>query len=200
MRRCTAKTKSGQRCLNSAASGRDQCGVHKCDVSGGEALAIGAGAILGNALAPGVGGVVLGGVSGLVARAFLKEVARVNKKRVFVSFDFDNDRVLKDFILGQAKHGDSPFEVIDHSLKEAAPERNWENKARAAISRADIVLVMVGPRTHQARGVLKEVGMARQAGVKLVQVIGYKDGQYTPVPAAGRLYAWSWENLKKLLE
>lgn len=24
------------------------------------------------------------------------------KKRVFVSFDFDNDKVLKDFIIGQA--------------------------------------------------------------------------------------------------
>ena len=31
------------------------------------------------------------------------------KKPVFVSFDFDHDRVLKDFILGQAKLQDSPF-------------------------------------------------------------------------------------------
>jgi hypothetical protein len=121
------------------------------------------------------------------------------KKRVFVSFDFDNDRVLKDFILGQAKLQDSPFEVIDHSLKEAAPERDWEKKARAAISRADIVVVMVGPKTHKAQGVLKEVAMAREAGVKIVQVIGYKDGDYTAVPNAGRLYTWNWENLKKLL-
>ena len=121
------------------------------------------------------------------------------KTRVFVSFDFDNDRVLKDFILGQAKLTDSPFEIIDHSLKEAAPENDWERKARAAIGRSDIVLVMVGARTHRAQGVLKEVAMAREAGVKIVQVIGYKDGDYTPVPNAGRLYAWSWDNLKKLL-
>ena len=56
------------------------------------------------------------------------------KKRVFVSFDFDNDKTLKDFLVGQARPPDSPFEVIDHSLKEAQPERNWEAKARAAIS------------------------------------------------------------------
>ncbi len=31
------------------------------------------------------------------------------KKRVFVSFDFDNDRTLKDFIIGQARLPDSPF-------------------------------------------------------------------------------------------
>jgi len=36
-------------------------------------------------------------------------------------------------------------------------------------------------------------------GVKLVQVIGYRDGNYTAVPNAGQLYTWNWENLKKLL-
>jgi hypothetical protein len=39
------------------------------------------------------------------------------KKPVFVCFDFDNDKTLKDFIIGQSKHTDSPFEVIDCSLK-----------------------------------------------------------------------------------
>jgi hypothetical protein len=121
------------------------------------------------------------------------------KKPVFVSFDFDNDKVLKDFIIGQSKHSDSPFEVIDHSLKEAAPERDWAEKARRGIRRSEIVLVMVGPATHKAPGVLKEVAMARQEDKMIVQVIGYKDGSYQAVPDAGRLYAWSWANLKTLL-
>jgi len=121
------------------------------------------------------------------------------KKRVFVSFDFDNDKVLKDFIIGQARLPDSPFEVVDTSLKEAAPMKTWEEKARAAIRRSNIVLVMVGSDTHKAPGVLKEVAMARDEDIPVVQFIGYRDGDYTPVPDAGRLYAWNWENLKKLL-
>ncbi len=121
------------------------------------------------------------------------------KKRVFVSFDFDNDRTLKDFIIGQSRMPDSPFEVIDHSLKEAAPERDWETKARTAIARSEIVLVMVGPNTHRASGVLKEVRMARDLQKPIVQIIGYRDGNYTQIPNAGRLYRWNWENLKKLL-
>lgn len=121
------------------------------------------------------------------------------KKGVFVSFDFDNDKVLKDFIIGQAKLKDSPFEVMDHSLKEAAPMKDWEDKARAAIKRSEIVIVMVGPKTHKASGVLKEVKMAREEDKKIIQIIGYKDGDYTAVPDAGRLYAWNWENLKKIL-
>lgn len=123
----------------------------------------------------------------------------MSKKHVFVSFDFDNDRALKDFIVGQARLPDSPFDVVDHSLKEAAPLKTWEDKARAAIRRSDIVLVMVGPQTHKAPGVLKEIRMAREEGIPIVQVIGYRDGNYTPVPDGGRLYAWNWDNLKKLL-
>jgi hypothetical protein len=120
-------------------------------------------------------------------------------KKVFVSFDFDNDRALKDFIIGQSKHTDSPFSIVDHSLKEEAPERTWKDKARAAIKRSDIVLVMVGANTNSAPGVRAEVQMAREENKSIVQMIGYKDGTYTPVDNAGRLYSWNWDNLKKLL-
>ena len=196
MKRCAARTKSGRRCLNNAIKG-DFCVVHRDHVSPGGLLAAGIGAAIGHAILPGAG-ILLGLVAGPAARSLLKDETMA-KKRVFVSFDFDNDRALKDFIIGQSRNNDSPFEIIDHSLKEAAPERDWEKKAGAAISRAEIVLVMVGVKTHRAQGVLKEVAMARKAGVRVVQIIGYRDGDYTPVPDAGRLYAWNWDNLKKLL-
>ena len=122
------------------------------------------------------------------------------KKRVFVSFDFDNDKTLKDFIVGQARLPDSPFEVADHSLKEAQPERNWLVKARAAISRSEVFIVMLGPRTSKASGVLKEVNIAQQLQKTRFQIIGYRDGSESwAVPGAGRTYRWNWDNLKKLL-
>ncbi|PIT81089.1 hypothetical protein B9Z40_13485 [Limnohabitans sp. 15K] len=197
MKRCKATTKDGRRCLNGQRTGTDFCAIHASEISSGELFATAAGALVGHALIPGLG-IVLGGLAGHSFRNFTG-LNNMTKKRVFISFDFDNDRVLRDFMLGQARLPDSPFEVIDHSLKEAAPERNWEAKARAAIARSDIVIVMVGNDTHRAGGVLKEITMAREAGVQVVQVIGYKDGDYTPVPNAGRLYAWNWQNLKKLL-
>jgi len=123
----------------------------------------------------------------------------MGKKRVFISFDFDNDKALRDFMVGQSRLPDSPFEISDWSMKEAAPQRNWEDEARARIKRSDVVIVMIGPKTHKASGVLKEVGIAREEGITIFQIIGYKDGDYTPVPGAGRLYSWNWENLKKLL-
>ncbi|MBT7038911.1 MAG: hypothetical protein HN921_03620, partial [Bacteroidetes bacterium] len=114
-------------------------------------------------------------------------------------FDFDNDETLKIFLIGQSKLEDSPFEVIDGSMKEAAPEKDWEEKAKAKIKACDIVIVMVGPKTYNASGVIKEVKMANELSKKIVQVIGYKDGNYTRVEGAGVLYKWNWENLKKLL-
>jgi len=123
------------------------------------------------------------------------------KKKVFVSFDFDNDKTLKDFLIGQAKLDDSPFEVSDFSLKESAPEKEWLEKARAAISRAEVFIVMLGPKTKSAPGVLKEVKIANELGKGKFQIIGYKDGSETwAVPNAGRVYRWDWDNLKKLLK
>ena len=122
------------------------------------------------------------------------------KKKVFVSFDFDNDKTLKTFIIGQARLADSPFEVIDFSLKEAAPEKTWLKKAQTAISRADIFIVMLGSKTRKAPGVLKEVKIANELNKKKFQIIGYKKGSKKwAVPNAGRVYNWDWDNLKKLL-
>ncbi len=122
------------------------------------------------------------------------------KKKVFVSFDFDNDKVLKDFLIGQAKLDDSPFEVSDHSLKEAKPEKDWLDHARRAIGRADVLIIMLGSKTKNASGVLKEVRIATAKEKPKFQIIGYKNGTANwAVPGGGRTYNWNWENLKKLL-
>lgn len=121
-------------------------------------------------------------------------------RRVFVSFDYDNDLTLKEFIIGQARLADSPFEVQDHSLKEAAPQLKWEEKARAAIARAEVFIVMLGPRTRFAPGVRKEVAMAKALAKTRFQIIGYRDGSADwAVQDGGPVYRWDWDNLKRLL-
>lgn len=122
------------------------------------------------------------------------------KKKVFVSFDFDNDKALKDFIIGQAKNEDSPFEVSDYSLKEEKPEKDWLEHATAAIRRSDVFIVMLGPKTRYAAGVRQEVAVAKELAKPRFQIIGYKDGLSDwSVTDGGRVYSWNWDNLKKLL-
>ena len=98
------------------------------------------------------------------------------KSKVFISYDFDNDLALYNLMVGQAKLAHSPFEISNHSLKEAAPEKDWEAKAHAAISRADKFVVMLGSRTRYASGVKKEVAMAKKLGKTRFQIIGYTNG------------------------
>jgi len=122
------------------------------------------------------------------------------KKKIFISFDFDNDKTLKEFIIGQAKNDDSPFEVSDYSLKEAAPEKDWLDRAKAAIGRADVFIIMLGSKTKNASGVLKELKVANEKSKDKFQIIGYRDGSEDwAVPGGGRVYRWNWDNLKKLL-
>lgn len=122
------------------------------------------------------------------------------KKKVFVSFDYDNDKALKDFIIGQAKNSDSPFEVSDHSLKEAKPEKDWLEHAKRAIGRSDVFIIMLGPKTKNASGVLKELNAAIEKNKPKFQIIGYRNGTSDwAVTGGGRTYSWNWGNLKKLL-
>lgn len=123
----------------------------------------------------------------------------MDKKKVYISFDFDNDKALKDLLIGQALNPTCPFEVIDTSLKEAAPEKDWEVKAKTKIHEADLVIVLVGAYTHRASGVLREIRLARRKKKKVVQLIGHKDGRHPRVADAGVLYRWTWENMQKIL-
>lgn len=140
------------------------------------------------------------GMGGLAREELDHPLASLVKKRVFVSFDFDNDKELKDFLVGQAKNPDSPFGVIDFSLKESQPEKDWEEKAESLIKRAEVFIVMLGSRTRFASGVLKEVKIAQKLEKEKFQIIGRPNGSASwAIPGAGRVYRWNWDNLKKLL-
>jgi hypothetical protein len=121
-------------------------------------------------------------------------------KRVFVSFDYDYDKVLKDFLIGQAKNSDSPFEIHDWSIKQASPD--WKDKARMRIRASDVVAVICGEHTDRAVGVAIELQVAQEEGISYFLLNGYK-GQSgkkpTTAKAGDKVYNWTWENLKLLI-
>ena len=120
--------------------------------------------------------------------------------RLFISFDYDNDRTLKDFLVGQSKLPGSPFEVHDWSIKE--PSWDWKEKARQRIARSDTVAVLCGHHTHLAVGVSVEIQLARQANVPYFLLSGYSTGVIRKPTAASSndaIYDWTWPNLKILI-
>lgn len=122
----------------------------------------------------------------------------MTKKKVFVSFDYDNDRHLKSTLTGQARLSDSPFSITDFSLKETQPEDKWLSKAQSAIARCDVLIVLLGNNTHKAPGVLKEVKIAKGLGKKRFQ-LKPQGKNFLSVPDAGDVTVWKWKNLKTRL-
>jgi hypothetical protein len=123
------------------------------------------------------------------------------KTKVFISFDFDNDETLKDFLVGQSKLEDSPFELADWSIKEALTG-NWKEKARTRIKSADVVAVICGKKTDTAAGVSAEVSLAQEEKVSYFLLQGYRDGGCkapTSAKSTDKIYNWTWPNLKTLI-
>ena len=46
-------------------------------------------------------------------------------KRTFNSFDYDQDDALRNALVGQAKYPNSPFEIVDASVRKHL-RGNWE--------------------------------------------------------------------------
>jgi hypothetical protein len=122
------------------------------------------------------------------------------KVPVYISFDYDHDDDLKVLLVGQAKKDDSPFFIEDWSIKEAS--RDWKDKARARIKRAEQVVVICGHHTDTATGVNAEIEIARDERKPYFLLAGRKAGpNKKPTAALGtdKKYDWTWPNLKTLI-
>lgn len=122
-------------------------------------------------------------------------------KRVFISFDFDNDEDLRNLLVGQAKKPDSPFEIANWSVKEAFTG-DWKAKVRTRIRQVDQVVVICGHYTNKATGVAAELEIAREERKPYFLLAGRASGtnrKPTTALAADSIYEWNWPNLKKLI-
>ena len=100
-------------------------------------------------------------------------------RRVFISFDYDNDFDLKSALVGQAKYPDSPFEIADWSVKEPFTG-NWEAKVKERIKATSLTLVICGHKTHTAKGVAVELRISRlELGKPYFLLSGRKDHKNT---------------------
>jgi len=126
----------------------------------------------------------------------------MTKARVFISFDYDNDKSLKDILVLQARIFESPFEISDWSLKESQPESEWEEKAMEKIKKVGIFCVIAGTQTYLSSGVKKEIVIVdtlKSYGYDIdkFELIGHSDEKCPHVEGSGIRIAWTWENLKK---
>lgn len=125
----------------------------------------------------------------------------MTKKRAFISFDYDHDEDLRNLLAGQAKHPDSPFDFADWSVKEHL-RGDWKDKVRTKIRSTDVVIVLCGYYTDRAVGVGIELGFAKEERVPYFLLKGRSEGacaRPSGVTATGKMYNWTWDNLKALI-
>ena len=119
---------------------------------------------------------------------------------IYVSFEYGKDNDLKNNFFRQAETK-TTHRVENCSLNESYRDDEWKGKARNLIRECDVVVVLMGPDTHNARGVLVETSMARTFGKPVIQVVPqerpYKNGlpylkENDPIP-------WDWEIINQAL-
>jgi hypothetical protein len=115
-------------------------------------------------------------------------------KRVFISYDYDHDSTLKEFLVGQSRLPDSPFEIADWSIKVASP--NWITEARRRIRASDTVAVICGEHTRTAIGVDTEVKISQEESITYFLLKGYREKDCHKPSAArpsDKIYTWTRE-------
>ena len=123
------------------------------------------------------------------------------RKKLFVSYDFDNDAALKMLLVNQSKLPEAPFDTWDSSVKEHMTG-DWQEKVKAKMRGVDIVCVLCSTTTHTAKGVAIELQIAKDIGKPYFLLWGYKDKTCTKPTSASstdKIYKWEWKTLEELI-
>lgn len=122
-------------------------------------------------------------------------------RRVFTSFDYDNDVDLYNLFVGQSKHPESPFDLTNWSVKEPL-DGNWKEKVRTRIRSVDLVAVICGEHTDVATGVSAELLIAQEENKPYFLLHGRANKTCKKPKTAkstDKTYNWTWDNLKALI-
>ena len=122
------------------------------------------------------------------------------RKRIFISFAAE-DAYARDFLVGQARNADTPFDFIDMSVKEAFDER-WKTQCRSKIRGCDGVLALLSPRTWRADGARWEMWCAFDERKPILGVHVSKDnkGVIPPELQGKRVIEWTWDGIAQFVK
>lgn len=119
-------------------------------------------------------------------------------KRVFVSFAVE-DAYARDFLRGQAKNANSPFEFTDMSVKEPW-DSSWKTNCRTRIKGCDGVVALLSKNSLKATGQQWEIQCAIDEGIPLLGVYIQKaDTSYPSEMAGKRKIFWSWDGIAEFI-
>lgn len=93
--------------------------------------------------------------------------------RVFISFAIE-DKVLRDFLIGQKRNTKSSIDFTDYSVKEPW-ENAWKTQCRQRIRCCAGMIGIITHNTNRADGQLWELQCAIDENIPLLLIHGYTD-------------------------
>ena len=122
-------------------------------------------------------------------------------KRIFISFAIEDER-LRDFLKGQGKNKNSPFEFVDMSVKKPW-DSQWKTNCRTRIKGCDGVISIVTKNTKNADGQIWEMKCAKDENIPIVGIYGNDSHSGVTIPSECgyiRLMDWTWPNISKWID
>jgi hypothetical protein len=121
------------------------------------------------------------------------------KKRVFMAFAVP-DKTFRDFLIGQARLHQSPFEFVDMSVKEPW-DANWKTNCRSRVKGCDGVIGLISKNTAGADGELWEIQCAYEEGIPTMLMWVSDERPGLPALIRGkRINVWTWDNLEAFVD
>ncbi len=120
--------------------------------------------------------------------------------RIFVSFAVE-DKTSRDFLIGQAKNKNSPFEFVDMSVKEPWDEK-WKTNCRTRIKGCDGVIALASKNTARAEGALWELRCAKEEKVPIRGIYCTTDNRPATLPTeftGVKVVDWTWDNIASFI-
>ena len=118
------------------------------------------------------------------------------KKRIFISFAVE-DSSLRDFLVGQSRNDNTPFEFMDMSVKQPW-ERAWKTSCRTKIKGCDGLIAILTNKTFKADGQIWEIKCALEEGVPVIGMWGHSSDKNCYLPLEAREIKkidWSWSGI-----
>lgn len=125
----------------------------------------------------------------------------MSKKKIFISFDYENDKDVKGCLEYQLKSDVVSIAVSDKSINKAIDEK-WKNEARRRISVCNYVIFICGVETSNAAGVSAEMSIVKELKKPYFLLCGRKRNSVQKPHGSlksDEVYKWTSKNLKLLL-
>lgn len=137
---------------------------------------------------------------GLGAIATYRGVENLFKKKIFISFAYEDIR-FRDLFVGQMRNQKTPFDFIDMSVSEPW-KSSWKTECRERIKDCHGFVALVSKNTAQADGACWEIKCAIEEKIPLLAIyVSDKDrSRLMPAVLKGKkIQKWTWFVVQKFL-